>query len=264
LEKLLEDTGIKLSSVATEITGVSGRAMLEALIEGQRDPGVLADLAKGRMRSKIPELTEALTGRFNEHHGFLIRMHLDLIDNYSRAIAELTARIEVVMEPFRSARDLIVTIPGVSTVVADVIIAETGADMSRFPTAGHVASWAGTCPGSNESAGRVKSTHTRPGNPYLKGALGTAAISAIRSKNTYFAAKFRRIASRRGNIKAVVALEHAMLIAIWNMLNTGAFYSDPGEGYFSRLNPDRSKRRALDQLRKMGYAVTLEPLAAVE
>ena len=175
LEKLLEDAGIKLSSVASDITGVSGRAMLEALIEGERDPITLADLAKRRLRSKIPELTEALTGRFSAHHAFLTRMHLDLIDNYTVALDELTTRIEVVMEPFRAARDLIVTIPGISTYVADVIIAETGADMSRFPTAGHLASWAGTCPGSNESAGRIKSTRTRPGNPYLKGALGVAA-----------------------------------------------------------------------------------------
>ena len=161
LEKLLEDAGIKLSSVATDITGVSGRAMLEALIDGQRDPAVLADLAKRRLRSKIPELTEALTGRFSEHHAFLARLHLDLIDHHTAAIDELTARIEVVMEPFRGARDLIVTIPGISTTVADVIIAETGADMSRFPTAGHLASWAGTCPGSNESAGT--SSRPRPG-----------------------------------------------------------------------------------------------------
>jgi transposase len=263
LEKLLEDSGIKLSSVASDITGVSGRAMLEALIDGVRDPTELADLAKRRMRSKIPALTEALTGRFSAHHAFLTRMHLDLIDNYTGALEELTTRIEVVMEPFRAARDLIVTIPGISTYVADVIIAETGADMSRFPTAGPLASWAGTCPGSNESAGRVKSTRTRPGDPYLKGALGVAALSVARSKNTYLAAKYRRIASRRGPMKALVALEHAMLIAIWNMLETGSLYTDPGEDFFTHLNPDKAKSRALDQLRRMGYAVTLEPLAAV-
>ena len=168
LEKLLEDAGIKLSSVASDISRVSGRAMLEALIAGQRDPGELADLAKRRLRSKIPALTEALTGRFGAHHGFLARLHLDLIDQHSHAVDELTKRIEVVIEPFRSARDLIVSIPGISTLVADVVIAEIGADLSRFPTAGHLASWAGTCPGSNESAGRIKSTKTRPGNPYLK------------------------------------------------------------------------------------------------
>jgi transposase len=262
LEKLLEDAGIKLSSVASDITGVSGRAMLEALIAGDRDPARLADLAKRRMRSKIPELTEALTGRFGEHHSFLARLHLDLIDGHSRAIEELDERIEEAMQPFRATRDLIVTIPGISTVVADVIIAETGGDMSRFPSAGHLASWAGTCPGSNESAGRVKSTHTRPGNPYLKDALGAAAMSVARSKNTYLAAKFRRIASRRGPVKALVALEHAMLVAIWNMCSTGTYYADPGEDFFTRLHPDRARDRALEQLHRMGYAVTLEPLPA--
>jgi transposase len=261
LEKLLEDAGIKLSSVASDITGVSGRAMLDALIGGQRDPAVLADLAKRRMRSKIPELTEALTGRFSEHHGFLAQLHLDLIDNHSRAIDELTGRIEVVVAPFRHVRDLLVAIPGISTLVADVIIAETGGDMARFPTAGHLASWAGTCPGSDESAGRIKSTRTRPGNPYLKGALGVAAMSVARSKDTYLAAKYRRIASRRGPVKAIVALEHALLVAIWHMLTTDTPYSDPGGDYFTRLNPDKAKHRALDQLRKMGYSVTLEPLA---
>src|SRR4051812_46968642 len=180
LEKLLEDAAIKLSAVATDISGVSGRAMLEALIAGQRDPAVLAELAKRRLRSKFPALTEALTGRFTEHHAFLARLHLDLIDSYTRAIAEITGRIEVALEPFRAARDLLVTIPGISTGVADVIIAETGADMTRFPTAEHLASWAGTCPGSNESTGRIKSTTTRPANPYLNGALGVAALSAAR------------------------------------------------------------------------------------
>ena len=260
LEKLLEDAGIKLSSVASDITGVSGRAMLEAMIEGERDPAGLADLAKRRLRAKIPQLTEALTGRFAEHHGFLARIHLDLIDNHTRAIEELTARIELVMQPFRATRDLIVTIPGISTLVADVIIAETGGDMSRFPSAGHLASWAGTCPGSNESAGRIKSTRTRPGNPYLKGALGAAALSVACSKNTYFAAKFRRITARRGPMKAFVALQHAMLVAIWNMCSTGSYYEDPGEDFFTRLDPDRAKNRALAQLRRMGYVVTLEPL----
>ncbi len=261
LEKLLEDAGIKLSSVASDISGVSGRLMLDAMIAGQRDPAELAELAKRRMRSKIPELTEALTGRFGEHHAFLARVHLDLIDQHTHAIDDLTARIEVVIEPFRGARDLIITVPGISTLVADVIIAETGADMTQFPTAAHLASWAGTCPGSNESAGRIKSTKTRPGNPYLKGALGIAAMSAARSRGTYLAAKYRRIAARRGPVKAIVAVEHAMLIAIWNMLTNGQNYTDPGADFYTRLNPDKAKNRALDQLRQMGYDVTLNPLA---
>lgn len=135
--------------------------------------------------------------------------------------------------------------------------------MTRFPTAGHLASWAGTCPGSNESAGRVKSTNTRPGNPYLKGALGVAAMSAARSKDSYFSAKYRRIASRRGPLRAVVAIEHAMLVAIWHMLRDGTLYSDPGDDFYTRRNPDRSRRRAVDQLQRMGYTVTLEPAVGV-
>jgi transposase len=262
LEKLMEDTGVKLSSVATQMHGVSARIMLDALVAGERDPIVLADMAKGRLRNKIPELTEALTGRFSEHHAFLVQIQLDLIDQRATAIEEITARIEVVMEPFRAARDLISTIPGISTKVADVIIAETGANMSRFPTAGHLASWAGVCPGSNESAGRVKSTRTRPGNAYLKGALGIAALSASRSHDTYYAAKYRRIASRRGPVKAVVALEHAMLITVWNMLQIGETFNEPGGDFYSKRNPEKSKRRALDQLRNLGYTVTLEPTAA--
>jgi transposase len=261
LEKLLEDAGIKLTSVATDISGVSGRAMLEALIGGQRDPAALADLAKARLRVKIPALTEALTGRFTEHHAFLARLHLNLIDSHTAMINELTSRIEVVIEPFRLVRDLIDTIPGISTIIADVIIAETGADMSRFPTPGHLASWAGTCPGSHESAGRVTSTKTRPGNPYLKGALGVAAMSAAKSKDSYLAARYRRIASRRGPVKAIVAIEHTMLTAIWHMLTNGVAYHDLGGDFYARRAPDKTKQRAVNQLRQLGYTVTLEPLA---
>src|SRR5215207_1788860 len=162
------DAGIKLSSVASDITGVSSRLMLQSLIDGQRDPAVVADLAKRRLRNKLPELTEALTGRFSDHHAFLARMYLASIDQRTEAIADLTARIEVVIEPFHSFCDLICTIPGIGIRTAEVIVAETGADMNVFPTAGHFASWAGTCPGSHESAGRVKSTKIRPGNSYLK------------------------------------------------------------------------------------------------
>jgi len=261
LEKLLEDAGIKLTSVATDISGVSGRAMLEALIGGQRDPAALADLAKARLRVKIPALTEVLTGRFTEHHAFLARLHLNLIDSHTAMINELTSRIEVVIEPFRLVRDLIDTIPGISSTIADVIIAETGADMTRFPTPGHLASWAGTCPGSHESAGRITSTKTRPGNPYLKGALGVAAMSAARSKDSYLAARYRRIASRRGPVKAIVAIEHTMLTAIWHMLTNGVAYQDLGGDFYARRAPDKTKQRAVNQLRQLGYTVTLEPLA---
>lgn len=258
LEKLLEDAGIKLSAVASDILGVSGRAMLEALIAGDRNPARMADLAKRRLRAKIPELTEALAGRFSAHHAFLARLHLDLIDQHTAAIGQLTQRIEAAMEPFHAFRNLICSIPGISTLTADIIVAETGADMTRFPTAAHLASWAGTTPGSNESAGKVKSSRTRPGNPYLQGAPGAAAMACAQNPATYLGAKYRRIATRRGPQKANVAVQHAMLTAIWNMATTGTYYDDPGGDYFTRLNPQRARNRALHQLQAMGYRVTLE------
>jgi transposase len=258
LEKLLEDAGIKLSAVASDVLGVSGRQMLEAMVAGDRDPAALADLAKRRLRSKIPDLTEALTGRFTDHHAFLARVHLDLIDQHSVAIQELTQRIEVTMEPFLGFHTLICTIPGISTLTADVIVAETGADMTRFPTAKHLASWAGTTPGNNESAGKVKSSKTRPGNPYLQGALGAAAMACSQNPRTYLGARYRRIATRRGPQKANVAIQHSMLTAIWHMGTTGTLYDDPGGDYFTRLHPDRAKNRAIHQLEAMGYRVTLE------
>ena len=258
LEKLLEDAGIKLSAVASDILGVSGRLMLEALIAGDRDPAALADLAKRRLRSKIPQLTEALRGRFTEHHAFLARVHLDLIDRHTDALDQLTARIEVMMEPFQGFRDLICTIPGIGPLTADVIVAETGADMSRFPTAKHLASWAGTTPGNNESAGKVKSSRTRPGNPYLQGALGAAAMACSQNPSTYLGARYRRIASRRGPMKANVAIQHSMLIAIWHMGTTGTLYDDPGAEFFTRLHPERAKKRAIGQLEAMRYQVTLD------
>ncbi|HZA87190.1 MAG TPA: IS110 family transposase [Acidimicrobiales bacterium] len=258
LEKLLEDAGIKLSAVASDILGVSGRAMLEALIAGDRDAVGLAELAKRRLRSKIPELTEALTGRFTEHHAFLARVHLDLIDRHTAAIHKLTARIEVMIEPFQGFRDLICTIPGISTLTADVIIAETGADMTRFRTAKHLASWAGTTPGHHESAGKVKSSRTRPGNPYLQGALGAAAMACSQNPRTYLGARYRRIAARRGPKKANVAIQRSMLIAIWHMATTGTLYDDPGADFFTRLHPDRAKKRAIHQLEAIGYRVTLD------
>lgn len=258
LEKLLEDSGIKLSAVASDILGVSGRAMLEALIAGDRDPAALADLAKRRLRNKIPELTEAMNGRFNTHHAFLVRVHLDLIDQHTAAIEKLTARIAVMMEPFQGFHDLICSIPGIATATADVIVAETGADMSRFPTAKHLASWAGTTPGNNESAGKVKSSKSRPGNPYLQGALGAAAMACAQNQHTYYGARYRRIASRRGPQKANVAIQHSMLIAIWHMGTTGTLYDDPGADYYTRLHPGRAKKRAIHQLESMGYRVTLD------
>jgi len=259
LEKLLEDAGIKLSSVATDIVGVSGRAMLQALAAGERDPAALADLARKRLRTKTPQLIEALTGRFTEHHAFLVRMHLGLIDQHTAAINALAERIEVVIEPFRGFCDLISSIPGIGTTTAQVITAETGADMTRFPTAGHLASWAGVCPGHHESAGRTKSTHTRPGNPYLKAVLGTAAMNAARNKDSYLGARYRRLAARRGKGKAVVAIQHTILVTIWSMAHTGALYDDLGADYYTPIQPLRTKRHAIRQLQDLGYTVTLQP-----
>ena len=261
IEKVLEDTGIKLSSVASDIVGVSGRLMLQALIDGQNNPTVIAELAQRRLRAKIPVLTEALNGRFTAHHGFLISMHLKLIDEYNQALGELDDKIAEALAPLAAARELLVSLPGFSRIVAEVFLAETGGDMSVFPTAAHLASWAGTAPGCNESAGRVTSTKTRPGNRYLKGALGVAAMAASRSKGTYFSAKYRRIASRRGPMKALVAVEHSMLIATWNMLTNGEFYRDPGADYFTARQPAKTKARAINQLESLGYHVILQPLS---
>jgi transposase len=275
LEKLLEDTGIKLSVVASNIVGASGRAMLEALIAGERDPAVLADLAKQRLRHKIPELTEALRGRFSEHHAFMVRLYLDRIDGHAADIARLDARIEEAIAPFRWARELLMSIPGWSQIVADVFIAETGADMTVFPTAAHLASWAGVVPGCNESAGRIKSGAIRPGNRHLKAALGVAALSAARSKDTYYSVRYRHIAGRRrrahsprgktpgtsiAGMTALVAIEHKMLTDAWHMLTNGTVYCDPGPDYYTRHQPGRTKARAIKQLESLGYTVTLEPL----
>ncbi|TFD44803.1 IS110 family transposase [Cryobacterium frigoriphilum] len=257
LEKMLESSGIKLSSVVANITGVSSRLMLTALIQGVRDPAVLAEFAQRRMRSKIPELVEALTGRFTEHHAYLAQLHLDQIDARTLAIESLTARIDLAMKPYESVRDALVTVPGVSTLVADVLIAETGADMAVFPDAGHLASWAGVCPGSNESAGRVKSSKTMAGNKYLKAALGIAALAASHSKTSYLAVRYRRISSRRGPAKAIVALEHTILNSVWKMLTTGEVFEDLGADYFTRLSPERVKARAMQQLQQLGYDVTV-------
>ena len=262
LEKFLEGSGIKLSSVVSDLTGVSSRAMLEALIQGERDPEVLAGLAKGTLRSRIPALVDALTGRFKEHHAFMARLHLDQIDAQTRIINALTDRIEEAMAPFRAARDFLATIPGVSLKVADVIIAETGADMTVFETPGRLASWAGVCPGSNESAGRIKSAHILPGNKYLKAALGTAALSVSRSKNTYLAAKYQRIRFRRSPMIAIVALQHSILTAVWHLLADGECYKDPGADYFTRLDPVKARTNAINKLNSLGYHVTLSPATA--
>jgi transposase len=263
IEKLLEDAGVKLSVVATDIFGKSGRAMLDALIAGQRDGRVLAELALGRLRKKIPALAEALIGRFDDHHAFLARMICDHIDTISRMIAELNARIESEIEPYRADVELLDSLPGVDTHTAEAIIAEIGPDMSHFPTAARLTSWAGACPGNNKTGGKSKPSHTRPGNRWLKAALGVAAMGAIRTKNSYTNALFRRIAARRGGKRAQAAVAHSLLVSAWHVLTTRTTYHDLGGDYFlTRDNPDHRRRRAIAQLERLGYNVTIEPRPA--
>ena len=263
LEKELEDAGIKLSSVATDILGVSGRAMLAALIDGERDVHVLAEMAKARMRPKIPQLVQALTGNFGEHHAFLCRIHLERIDQLSAAILELSTRIEQEMRPFAHQLEQLQTIPGVGAATAEVIIAETGGDMTRFRTAGHLASWAGLCPGHHESAGKRKSGKTRHGNRWLGGALGTAAMAASRTRDTtYLGARYRRLAPRLGKKKALVAMQHSMLTAVWHMLTDDVAYHDLGGDYFTRLDPERAMRRIVRQANALGFTVRFDPIPA--
>ena len=262
LHKVLEDAGVKLSSVASSVLTKSGREMIDALIAGQRDPAVLAEMAKGRMRSKIPELQDALAGRFNEHHALLCRSMLARVDQADATIAELTERIVELQHPHEAAVALLVGIPGVSYRTAQVILAEIGTDMSRFPTAGHLASWAGMCPGNNESAGKDHSGRTRHGSKWLRIALIEAAHAAGRSKATYLAAHYHRIRGRRGPAKAAVAVGHSILVICWHLLSTGETYNDLGGDYFDKRRTSTAhQRRLVAQLEALGHKVTLEPAA---
>jgi transposase len=261
MEKLLEDAGVKLSAFITDIFGTSGRAMLDALVAGERDGAVLAELALGRMRPKVAALTEALTGRFDEHHAYLAGMILRHTDQISTMVAELDTRIQTEIRPYQRQVELLDSINGVDVRTAQVIIAETGADMAHFPTAAHLASWTGICPGNNKTGGKAKPGHTRPGNRWLKSALGTAALGAIRTKNSYTQALFRRIAARRGGKRAQTAVAHSLLTTAWHILTTNTNYHDLGADYFlNRINPEHRRRRAITQLERLGYHVTLEPM----
>ncbi len=262
LHKVLEDAGVKLSSVASSVLTKSGREMIDALIAGQRDPAVLAEMSKGRMRSKIPELKDALAGRFNEHHALLCRAMLARIDQADATIEALTRRIESLLDPHEAAVTLLVGIPGVSYRSAQVILAEIGTDMSRFPTPGHLASWAGMCPGNNESAGKHRSGRTRHGSKWLRIALVEAAHAAGRSKDTYLAAHYARIRGRRGPGRAAVAVGHSILVIAWHLLSTGETYTDLGGDYFDKRRTSTAhQRRLVAQLEAMGHRVTLEPAA---
>jgi transposase len=261
LEKLLEDAQIKLSSVVSDLAGVSSRMILQAMIDGQTDPERLAQLARGKLKVKHDQLVEALTGRFSDHHRFLARLHLSRIDAHTADAAQLEAAIEQAMAPFQAAQELLCSIPGVNTVIADVIIAETGADMTVFPTAAHLCSWAGTSPGLHQSAGKNSPVATRHGNAHLKAALGMAAFNIARNNNTYLSARYRRLAARRGKKRAIVAIERAILTAIWHMLTDGAYYEDPGPDYYLKHNPARRASKALRELTRLGYKVTITKAA---
>ena len=264
VEKLLEDAQIKLSVVASDIFGVSGRAMLDALIAGERDPQVLAQFARTAMRRKIPLLEDAFVGRFSDHHGFLLGRMLARIDALSVDIAALDARIDEQIAAFADALGRRDEIPGVGRIGAQVIIAEVGIDMSRFPTPGHLASWARFAPGVKESAGRNKGAGTTGhGNPYLARALGEAAVGASRT-NTFLGARYRRIARRRGSKKAVVAVGRSILVIVWHLLTDDhSRFQDLGPGFYdTRAGADRVKRNHVRQLEALGYKVTLEPAAA--
>lgn len=234
--------------------------MLEAMIAGQEDPAVLAKLAKRRMRSKIPALTEALTGRFREHHAFLARLHLEHIDRLTASIDALTRRIDAVISPSQPELELLATIPGIARHTAEVIIAEIGGHIGCFPSPGHLASWAGVAPSHHESAGKKKSARTRPGNSHLKGALGTAAFAASQTNDTYLQARYRRLSARRGPMRALVAIEHSILTAIWHMLITTRPYQDLGGGYYARLDPERAKNRIVRQANALGLTVRFDPI----
>jgi transposase len=260
LQSVLEDAGIKLTSVATRINGVSCRLMLDALVAGERDPGVLADLAKASLRQKRDQLAQAMTGRFTDHHAFMVSVHLRVIDQMTAAIDQLTTRIEVVTEPFRPQLALLQTIPGVSDQIAVVIIAETGGDMTKFPTAGHLASWAGVCPGHNQSADRSKRARTRPGNRYLKAALGNAAMSSVQVHETFLRDRHHRLKPRIGGLRTIVALEHSILRSTWHILSSNQPYKELGAGYHQRRHPQNTLRNITRQANNIGYAVRFDPL----
>jgi transposase len=259
LEKVLQDSGIKLSSVASEVLSVSGRNMIEALIAGQRDPAALAEMAIGRMRNKRSQLIEALSGHFGDHHAVGARQILDHIDFLDGRIARLSEEIALRMQPFSGAVTLLVEIPGINRITADVIVAETGADMSRFPSPGHLASWAGLAPGNHESAGKRRRVGTRPGSRWLRRVLIESAWAAARTKGSYFGAQHRQIARRRGPNKANVAVAHSLLDVVWHVLTTGERFTDLGDDYFHRRqDPHRETRRLVRQLERLGHTVTLQ------
>jgi transposase len=263
LQKLLQDAQVKLDSVVSHIDGVSARLILEAMCAGERNPVVLADLAKRRLRVKIPQLRLAVPGRFNNHHALLVRELLDHIDYLDAAGERLDRRVDELMAPFVEARDRLMTTPGIKQTTAEIVIAEIGVDMGQFPTAGALASWAGVCPGNNESAGKRRTGRTRHGDPWLQSALIEAAWAAARTRGTSMQVRFWRIAKRRGSEKAAMAVAHHLLIVVWHLLHDGGTYQEMGPDYTARFDdPARRQRYLVHQLEQLGLEVTIAPTAA--
>jgi transposase len=270
IQKTLEDAGIKLDSVASDVLGVSCRAMLHALVAGERDPDVLADMAKAALRKKIPQLRQALRGRFRDHHALLIELCLDHTAHLEAATAKLDQRVDALLAlntsetgvPLEQARDHLDTITGVGKRAAETIIAEIGADMSRFPTPGHLASWAGMAPGTNITGGKRQSGKTTKGDVWLRDILTQCAWSAARTRDTYLSAQFWRLARRIGKKKAAIAVGHSILVISWHLLTNDCDYDDLGSDYFQRrTNPDRHRDHLISQLHSLGYRVTLDKVA---
>jgi len=262
IHKVLQDTNIKLSSVASDVLGASGRAMLEALITGEEDPVKLADLAQRKLRGKIPELEKALEGHLTEHHRFMLKLLWKQLAQQEGLIVELDRKIEEQTRPFAAEIDRLDAVPGVDRRVAEVVLAEVGPDMEPFPTHANLASWAGMCPGNEESAGKRVRKRITPGNRWLKRTLAQATWAASHSKNTYLASQYRRLAGRRGRKRALIAVGHSILVIFYHMLKAGTSYTDLGGDFFDRLEPQRMTRYYVRRLESLGHKVTLESLKA--
>lgn len=260
LHKVLEDAGIKLASVVTDILGVSGRAMLEALVQGTTDAEVLAELARGRLRTKLPVLQQALTGQFRRHHAFLLSELLAHLDYLEEAVDRLSARIEEQLRPFAAVVAPLDAIPGVNQRVIEGVVAEIGVDMRRFPSDRHLTSWTGICPGQRESAGKHTSGKTRNGNRWLRTTLTEAALAAIRVKDSRLAARYRRVMRHRGHKKAVVAVAHTILVIIYHLLKDQVSYQELGATYLEQRDREHATRRYVKQLERLGHRVSLEPV----
>ncbi len=262
VQKVLEDANIKLASVVSDVLGVSGRLMLQAIIAGETDPGALAGLAKGRLCTKRAALVEALTGRVRAHHRLLLRELLGHLDYLDGAIGRLSAEIAERLRPFAADLALLCSIAGIKGRVAEVLLAEIGTDMGAWPDARHLCSWAALCPGNNQSGGKQRSGRTRHGNRWLRGVLLQAALAATRVKDGYLGAQFRRIAKRRGAQRAAIAVAHSLLTIVYHVLKNGTPYREAGAAYFDRFDTDRQARYHLRRLADLGYEVPTEPRSA--